>query len=387
MKKLLCVLVASLGCACQAFEPAPSSAEGDPAKGEVALGSRAGWDAFLLLDTEGVGVWGVEAFQVFEQFGSPEVVALDDQGRCNVLVSYSGSWTPLRAVHDGRWLGPSAHGDIDPAVPGRELYVGGQRGNVYQVVGHRSAGMSSRVVAELPGHEIHTLVAGDLQPERPGMELLVFTRPGAMCFLRPSAQSPGFEVEWLGELPGRVRDAVVLPAVGGEAPWIATVSRAGRVELLRFTRSGPEWQTVHAEEMGFGRIALRPAQQGPELVLYTTSDDGRVLRHERGADNGWSTSLVYAGPQGPRGLVAGALAADPAVESLIVFGYSGKVQQLSRGADAWSVETIFQDTDRGHWLALAELDGRNESLEILCSGYAGRVVMLARPPVGSVASN
>ena len=95
--------------------------------------------------------------------GSPEVVALDDEGRCTVLVSYSGRWSPVRAVHDGRWLAPVAHGDLDPEVPGPELYVGGERGNVYQVVGHKSSVLDARLVAELPGREVHTLVLADLE--------------------------------------------------------------------------------------------------------------------------------------------------------------------------------------------------------------------------------
>jgi len=72
---------------------------------------------------------------------------------------------------------------------------------------------------------------------------------------------------------------------------------------------------------------------------------------------------------------------DPEVESVAVFGYSGKVQLLTRGpGDTWDVETIFEDRDRGHWLSVAELDGRNRTDEILGSGYGGRVFLLSRPP-------
>jgi len=63
-----------------------------------------------------------------------------------------------------------------------------------------------------------------------------------------------------------------------------------------------------------------------------------------------------------------------------VFGYSGTVQMLTRTDEGWSVEPVFTDVDRGHWLAVAELDGRNGTDELLCCGYGGRVVMLARPP-------
>ncbi len=68
-------------------------------------------------------------------------------------------------------------------------------------------------------------------------------------------------------------------------------------------------------------------------------------------------------------------------KALAVFGYGGRVQLLTRrpGA-AWEVRTLFEDIDRGHWLAAAELDGRNGTDELLCTGYSGRIVLLARPP-------
>lgn len=46
----------------------------------------------------------------------------------------------------------------------------------------------------------------------------------------------------------------------------------------------------------------------------------------------------------------------------------------------WQTEVIFEDTDKGHWLATAELDGRNATREIRTSGYSGRIVLLSRPP-------
>ena len=83
--------------------------------------------------------------------------------------------------------------------------------------------------------------------------------------------------------------------------------------------------------MGMGRIAF--AKERPN-VLYTTHDDGRILRHERG-DAGWKTATIYLGPEGPRGIAAGRFDADPAVETVAVFGYSGKVQLLSRRENKW----------------------------------------------------
>lgn len=379
--RALLALLASIPSACHLGDPAARASDApDPALGAVALGSRAGWDASLVMDAGGVGVWSVDACQVFESSGAPEILGLDDLGRCNVLSAKGDSWTPLRGVYDGEWLAAHAVGEVDPRVPGEELYVAGRRGNVYQVVGHRSGVLDSRLIAELAGYEVHALVAGDLEPEREGDELLAFTDPGGLAFLRPAPDRAGFVVDWVQDLPGRVRDALVLPPLGGGTPWIATASRAGRIELLRFTSAGPEWRVVHEEPAGFDSLALRPLALGPEPVLYSTCDDGRVLRHAKDAEGRWQTELVFAGPRAPRGLVAGRFTSDPKAECLAVFGYGREVVLLVRGESGWSAETIFEDTAAGFDLAAAELDGRNATDELVACGYSGRVVLLARPP-------
>lgn len=115
-------------------------------------------------------------------------------------------------------------------------------------------------------------------------------------------------------------------------------------------------------------------------MLYATRDDGLVLRFEQEGST-WQRELVYAGPQGPRGIAAGRFDADPAVETVAVFGYSARVELLSRRAgEPWRVETLLEDRDKGHWLETAELDGRNATDELLCSGYGKRVLLLARAP-------
>ena len=69
--------------------------------------------------------------------------------------------------------------------------------------------------------------------------------------------------------------------------------------------------------------------------------------------------------------------ADEGVDA--IFGYSGKVELLTRVGDRFTAETLFVDRDKGHWLARAELDGRNETDELLLSGYGSRIVLLTRP--------
>jgi hypothetical protein len=390
-------------CACSAIGSAPTalpgedpaSDAGDPTQGEVPLPSADGWNAFLVHAAD-VGVWTVAVLPVFGLYGSPEIVGLDDLGRCTVLISYSGKWTPLQTVQEGEWFGPVVHADVDPAYAGRELYVGGKRGNVYQIRPHATGGFDARIVAHIAGEEVHTLAAADLSFDDPGDELLAFTHTGAVYALRPGDPREEFAREHVAQLPGRARDALVIPAPHGGAPSLAVANRAGEVALLKLGADGLKRRVILSESMGFGRIARRrmPADDRPVVgdlsppdaippeVLYVTRDDGLVLRLEETTPGGsWQREVVYAGPQGPRGLVSGRFDTDPGRETLAVFGYDKKVQILSRADDgSWNVETVFTDIDKGHWLAVGELDGRNGTDEIVSSGYSGRIVMLARPP-------
>ena len=381
MKPLRHVSLLSLcavACACASDDAARRDAS-NPALAEVPLEAEADdWNAQLLFDNGDTGIWTVKSFQVFDQLAQREVVGLDDEGTCWVLVGYSGKWTPLERVHDGKWLGGLTHGDVDPRIEGAELYTGGQGGNLYQLTTHRQGALDARLIAHFPGEELHTIVQGELDPRSPGPELLVFTRPGSLYRVAPTGDDGRFEVEPLGVLDGRVRDAVVLRSVDGASAEVATVSRAGALELLRLDESGAKWTTLHEAQVGMGRIALG-ASEPP--VLYTTLDDGRIARHARAPDGTWSSEVILIDEQGPRGLAAGRFHEDPEVETVALFGYGREVRLLSRRpGEAWAVETLFVDRDKGHWLSACEIDGRNGTRELIGSGYGGRIFLLSRPP-------
>ncbi len=373
MRRLLQVSILGLAAACAAT-PGVKPSSSDPSAGEVRLPSGSDWNASLVIDTEPTGIWTVDVLPVFPQYACPEVVGLDDEGRCHVLVSYSGKWTPLTTIADGTWLGGLTQGDVDPRVPGPELYTGGKKGNLYQVVTHREGVVDNRRIAHLPGLEIHTLIAADLDPSAEGDELVAFTRPGGLFRLTPRDGLDGFDVEELEQLTGRVRDAVWLE----DRNLLATVDRAGHLRLGAWTPAGFEWETIFERSMGMGRLAR--ARLDGRTILYNTCDDGTVWRHSEEAAGSWRHELIYAGPQGPRGIVVGRFDPDPSLETVAVFGYSRRVELLTNRADGWTVETIFTDRDRGHWLAKGELDGRNATDEIVLSGYGARIVLLARPP-------
>ena len=109
--------------------------------------------------------------------------------------SYSGKWTPIDVVNDGEWLGGLAHDDLDPRVPGTELYTAGKRGHLFQVTTPTNERMlDARRIGGIEGREIHTLVAGDLDAAHPGHELLLFTNPGGLYMATPTGPDGTFEI-------------------------------------------------------------------------------------------------------------------------------------------------------------------------------------------------
>jgi len=357
-----------------------SASPRDPTKDEVDLGSRAGWNASLVIDQGPVGIWTVMEVDAFPAYACNDLAALDDLGRLHLLWSYSGKWTSVTTVNDGKWLGGFVHADLDPRLPGPEIYVGSQAGNLWEVTAHAPVLCSSRLVAQIPGREIHTLAGGDLDPATPGAELLVFTNPGGLYLLTPSPEHEAWNVQPLGDLPGRIRDAVLLPPEANQPREILTVGRHGRFESLTLQAGTPKWTLIHEAPMGMGRIAVQPGATLDHVIAYTVADDGCVWRHERNAARAWRTELIYTGPQGMRGCAAGRFDADPNVETVAVYGYGKRVELLTKRADGWQVDLLFVDRDKGHWLARGEFDGRNATDELVATGYSGRVVLLSRPP-------
>jgi len=360
------------------------------------LRAMGGWQAELVLDVAPTGVWCVKAFDAFPQYAEPELVALDDLGRCWVIVSYGGRWTRYSTGADGTWLGIAAQGDVDPRIDGPELYAGAESGRIWEVVAHPEGVLDRRLAASIDGRAIHSLVAGDFDTERAGQELLAFTEPAEIWLLVPrEPERDGFEARRVARLPGRIRDAVVLDtseerarAGGRLADRVLLASRSGEVALLSALPASEaqaqddSWvRVLDQRPFGVGRICVSSGSTSLAGVLYFTREDGTVWRMQWEEGRFEAAQRIHAGSRGPRGIATGRFHQDAARESVAVFGYSQEVELLTRpatGTGEWEAETIFVDEDKGHWLSAVELDGRNSTDELVCCGYSGRVVLLTR---------
>jgi hypothetical protein len=338
-----------------------------------------GWRADRIHHSD-AGVWYLHVDDVVADYGQHDVIAADDKGRFLLLTVYSGQWTAQSVVPDGLWLAPTRSADVDPRIPGRELYAGGRAGSLHRVTlrpqPFAKFTLESVEIGHCGGEEFHAVVAGDLAPTA-GDELLAFAITGAVFQLVPSGDGAAFTRLQVATVPGRVRDVVVVPGSAGEPATLLGVSRAGHLLRMQLHPGELRWTTMLQEDSGLGRIAAAKGRPG---VFYATRDDGAVVRAALAADGRVDRSVIYAGGQGLRGIASGRFFADDR-EALAVYGYDKAIHVVHRrGTEPWQVETVLTTTQKGHWLTVGELDGRNGTDELVASGFDGDVILVARPP-------
>lgn len=358
--------------ACGASPPPPAAASSPAAAVVVADG----WRADLAHDSD-EGVWYAKVDKVVAAHGANEVVVTDDAGRLTVLTVYSGQWTAHSAVGDGQWLAPTRAADVDPRVPGAELYAAGKGGSLFRVTLRPQPfgkfTVEAREVAHAPGEEFHAVVAGDFAPGGQA-ELLLFGITGAVYAALADGES-AFALRRVASVNGRVRDVAIASAAAGEPPVLYGASRSGELLALRHAPDGLAVEVALREDCGLGRVALAP---GRGDVVYATRDDGVLLRCERAADGSWRRAAIFAGEQGLRGVAAGRFFADGR-EAVAVYGYDRTVHLVSRPpGGAFAAEALLRAPQKGHWLAVGELDGRNGTDELVATGFDGEVFVLAR---------
>jgi len=163
---LLPLLAACAACASPTLESLGASGAA-----ERSLPAAEGWEAWAL-PPAGAGLTRVAALDLAEDTRSPELVALDERGRCWILARSGARWSARPGLHDPDALLALAHANVDPRTPGRETLVGGRSGNLYAFGLHAGGAIDARPIARFPGATVECILAGDLDPFRAGAELL-----------------------------------------------------------------------------------------------------------------------------------------------------------------------------------------------------------------------
>jgi len=140
----------------------------------------------------------------------------------------------------------------------------------------------------------------------------------------------------------------------------------GAVVMARRFEDG--WRSNEVTRRSAGRARL-----GTDNARVLVADDDGVLSLI-GRDG---TDLVLRDSGKLRGAVLAEL--DPRGEGLeaATAGYNRRVIVVSRIDGSWSPEVIYEDADKLHHLAAADLDG-TPGAELVTCGFGGRVVILRR---------
>ena len=328
----------------------------------------------------------------------PQVVGVDQGGRV-VLVRWEGGVPRSEIVHDHLTeLTGLAVADVDPDLPGEEIYAGGNgapdgrtgeggrlegTGGAVLQIALGPGGPRVRRVFE-GGAYVHSVEPVPPQAAGDPVRLLVTTYAGEVLLLTPAPGDGPWPARLLYREPAaadpevpKIKDAAFLrdPA-GGPPHEVLLALKTGRAVLLDIARPGGA-RLVHEEKGGLSRVTA-----DPEGGAFVTGYAGRVLHFVRSPDG---LRVEVAGQDGSdsglRGFVFGRYPLpDGGTADRVVFGFHALCRALVPRNGAWDPVTLFKDTDRGHTIDAADLVPGNDADELVMGGYSRRITMIVARP-------
>lgn len=294
-----------------------------------------------------------------------EIATVCSDGSVYVVRFADGAWKHERVARTPGEMIQCAAGDVLPDNPGDELVVvgvekggedSGARGAAHLV---RHDGKAWRVEALFKDSALlHGACVGDLDPDRPGNEVLVvgFSDNATLLF-RTGAKWQSRTVAALGS-PGK--NAV--PFRGGAA----VVCAGGTVQHVAKRDGKWTMATLDTAPAGQARIGT----DGERLLA--ARDDGKLglIADGKRVD-------IYDEPQKLRGAVLADVDPHfPGAEAATA-GYQGNVVVLRRTGRTFKPIAVYQDTAKLHHLAAGVLPGSDTTALVTC-GYSGRLAVIRR---------
>jgi hypothetical protein len=321
----------------------------------------------------------------------PEMQAVSvDQAGDVALVHFEKGAPRSEVIHrNGSELTGLLISDVDTAVHGEEIYVGGYAagteregtgGVVLQLVltSTPSGRAHVRRIYEGPAF-VHSIER--VEPRSPSevVRLLVSTYAGEIHLLTPTAGSGAWDDRLLYREPPvadpealKVKDAAFLKDASGKPSHEAlVVLKTGRTVFIDIDH--PETtRLVHEESGGLSRVT--PDSSGG---AYITGYFGRVLHFVRAGD-GFRVDVVEqeGTDSGLRGVVLGNFPVTGTTAHMVLFGFHKLCRALVPRLGVMDPTTLYVDVDRGHSIDSADLVRGNDADEILIGGYSKRVTML-----------
>lgn len=296
-----------------------------------------------------------------------EIATVCANGDVYLVHRAGASWKHEKVAHLPGEMIQCAIGDVDPVHEGSELVVAGmKRGE------ERDDAPGAAHVIRLDGDAwkaeplletdalIHGVCVADLDPDRPGNEVLCVGFPARATVV--GRDGDAWKTVAIIALEGAGKTAV--PYRGGAA----VTCKSGA--LLHVHRAGG-WKAEVLDRApgGQARIATDGAR-----ILTGRDDGGLGLLDAQGRTD------IYSESQRLRGAVLADLDPDSAGLEAATAGYSGKVTVLHPGKDGWRATTVFEDTGKFHHLTSGELPGCGDGVELAGCGYSKRLTVIFRGP-------
>lgn len=305
-----------------------------------------------------------------------EAVAVDTGGRV-ILVRGPELSTQVLYRHTARLTGLLV-ADVDPDVPGEEIYAGGYQhdetgGVVLQIVLDASGAVHARRVFE-GGAFIHAMGCLPPAPGSTTPRLLVTDYAAELHVAEPRPGDGLWPSRLLHKEPptdafeGNEIKEVVIGPIGGGPVRVFVAVKSGR-GLLMDADSG-DVQVIVEQPGGIARAAL-----DHDGSLWLGCTEGKLLHliHE---DGRWHAETVFDDGAGIRGVALGHFPLDGGAARLVTWGYSMTCRAYP---DTGPPVTLFADTARGHWMSAGDLVPGNDADEIALASYGQTLrVLVAR---------
>jgi hypothetical protein len=318
-----------------------------------------------------------------------------DQGGQVVLCHVGDGERRASVIYDhGTELTGLVVGDVDPAIPGEEIYVGGN-GKPDGTIGEggRRSGTGGAVLQLVPGPGgakarrifdggayVHSIER--VEPQSPGdtPRLLASDYDGVVHLLTPTPGTGPWDDRVLYREPPpknpddpKVKDAGFLADASGRPRHeVLLVLKTGRAILLDLDDPSKA-HLVHEEPGGLSRVT-----PDPDGGAWVTGYAGRAMHWVREGDGFRIDVLEQEGvDSGLRGCVPGRFPTpDGGVAPLVIFGFNRLCRTLTPRNGAWDPTTIFRDADRGHTMEAADLVPGNDADELVLGGYSRAITLL-----------
>jgi hypothetical protein len=273
-------------------------------------------------------------------------------------------------------------GDVDPEVPGNELYSFGYSRRLVQISGSFAGGWNYKdlFLDTARGHEIRV---GDLRPDIPGNEIAIVGYSNNMTLVYPS--------EWVYDQPFIGTDPIDGLAIGevySDKPGFETVitSRDGGVYLVYLDTD--QWITEEIWRSPGQQLTpaigdIRPDKTGNEILVVGLSSgdednnpgDGiaTVLYRE---GSSWNNERAYTDSKLLHGCAVGDLdASRPGVEMVYTtFDYTAVVGWWD--GTEYKSEFLYKDSHNVRKAVIADLLESHPGNEVVCISKSGNATIV-----------